>query len=75
MSFKKLCLATGAAALAIAPVAASAEVVDRSSAEVAQEESLAGRGSSTILAVLALAAVVAGIIIAIDDDEDSPVSV
>lgn len=75
MRFKSVSLATAAAALAFAPVAASAQNVDRAT-EVASDESNLG-GSSMILAILAAAAVITGIIIAVDgdDDDDLPVSV
>lgn len=73
MLIKKLSLATAAAALALSPTigyAAQANV-DRSSAPTAAESNLEGNG--IILALLAAAAVIAGIIL-IADGDDEPVS-
>ncbi len=90
MVFGKVMAGVAAASLAIAPAAASANtradaampavqastigMGDRVSASVSAEERLEGQG--LILAALALAAIIAGIIIAVDgDDEDDDVDV
>lgn len=77
MRFGKLGMAAVAAAsLVSAPVMAQA--VDssqpaRASAQTADESDLEG-GSGIILAILAAAAIIAGIIIAADGSEDTPTS-
>ncbi len=78
MRFGKLGMAAVAAAsLVSAPVMAQAvESVSqpvRASAEASSENDLEG-GSGIILAILAAAAVIAGIIIAADGSEDTPTS-
>lgn len=75
---KKIMISASAAAVALAPVAATAAdvspiSVERQSEEAAESSELGG--SSMILAILAAAAVIVGIIIAVDgDDEDVAVS-
>ncbi len=79
MRFGKLGMAAVAAAsLVSAPVLAQAvqpvsSQVERTGATAADENNLEG-GSGIILAVLAAAAVIAGIIIAADGSEDTPTS-
>lgn len=68
-----------AAALTATPVMAQSIDAERASAPVAQAEQLGeeGRGPGLILALLAAAAIIAGIYIALedeDDDGDLPVS-
>lgn len=74
MMIKKLTLATAAMALAISPTVTHAAQanVDRVSAPVKAESDLEG-GNSIILYVLAAVAVIVGIIIIADDNEE-PVS-
>lgn len=75
MIAKKILISASAAAMAFAPVAASAApvAVERSSASAKDTSELGGAG--LIIAILAGIAVVAGVIIAADDDDDTPVSV
>ncbi|MEO9469487.1 hypothetical protein [Parasphingorhabdus sp.] len=79
MRFGKLGMAAVAAAsLVSAPVLAQAvqpvsSQVERTSALAADESNLEG-GSGIIIAVLAAAAVIAGIIIAADGSDDTPTS-
>lgn len=78
MRFGKIGLAAAAAAsLVSAPVLAQAtqpiSSVARTSATVENESDLEG-GSGIIIAILAAAAVIAGIIIAADGSEDTPTS-
>ncbi len=78
MRFGKLGMAAVAAASMVsAPVMAQAvETVSqpvRASAQTADESDLEG-GSGIIIAILAAAAVIAGIIIAADGSEDTPTS-
>lgn len=68
MAFKKLILAASAATLAISPVAANAEVA-RESAPAVESSELGGSG--LIIGLLALAAIIAGIIIAADDGDSA----
>lgn len=71
---KKFMLPIAAVAMAATPVVATAADAERSS-QPGEAVSEAG-GSATIIAILAMAAVIAGIIIAVDDDEDDlPVSI
>lgn len=65
-------LATAAAALAFVPAVASAQSADRAAPAVSQDENM--EGSGVIIAVLAVAAVIAGIIVAVDGGDDAPVS-
>ena len=63
----------GVAALTLTAAPAIAEgQMDRASAPVAGESD--GIGSGAILGVLAIAAIVAGIVIAADNDEELPTS-
>lgn len=79
MRFGKLGMAAVAAAsLVSAPVLAQAvqpvsSQVERTGASAADESNLEG-GSGIVLAILAAAAVIAGIIIAADGSEDTPTS-
>ncbi|GAB5488579.1 MAG: hypothetical protein Pars2KO_21490 [Parasphingorhabdus sp.] len=78
MRFGKLGMAAVAAAsLVSAPVMAQAVETSsqsvRTSAQAADESELEG-GSGIILAILAAAAIIAGIIIAADGSEDTPTS-
>ncbi|ATW04633.1 hypothetical protein C8024_17175 [Sphingopyxis sp. BSNA05] len=78
MRFGKIGMAAAAAAsLVSAPVLAQAtqpvSSVARTSATVEGENDLEG-GSGIIIAILAAAAVIAGIIIAADGSEDTPTS-
>ena len=69
---KKLILSFAAAAMAVTPVVATAADAQRSS-QPAEDVSEMG-GSATILAILAAAAVIVGIIIAVDGDDEDAVS-
>lgn len=84
-SYKKASLVAAAVALTVAPVMASAAqsangpVVAqydeaRIDAQTSDENELEGRGSSIIIAILAAAAIIAGIIIAADGSDDTPTS-
>lgn len=78
MRFGKIGMAAVAAAsLVSAPVLAQAvqpvSSVERTGAAVESESDLEG-GSGIIIAILAAAAVIAGIIIAADGSEDTPTS-
>ncbi len=68
-------LATTAVSLALiaTPVVAQATTADRASAPVGATSELEG-GSGIILAILAAAAIIAGIIIAADNEDDVPTS-
>lgn len=68
MTIKKIVMATAAAGLALSPIAVSAATADRSAAPAQGESDLLGAG--TLVTVLAVAAVVAGIIIVADDNND-----
>ena len=70
---RKLILPIAAAAMAVSPVAASAAQVERGTEAVEAESELGG--TSTIVAILAALAVIAGIIVAVDDNDDEPVSI
>ena len=66
-----------AAALTATPVLAQTMEAPRASAQTEENaEQFGGSGGGVIIAVLALAAIIAGIIIAVDsnDDEDLPTS-
>ncbi len=69
---KKASVALAIASMAVAPVAASAAPVARAEASMTEQNDL--RGSGIILALLAAAAVIAGIIIAADGTDDKPTS-
>ena len=75
---KNALFATAAAALAFAPVAAQAQsanapAVERSAKPVSKKAGEMEGGSGILIAVLAAAAVIAGIVIASDGNDD-PVS-
>ena len=75
---KKTLMATAAAALAFAPVAAQAQSanapkVERSAKTVSKKAGQLEGGNGLLIAALAAAAVIAGIVIIADDDDD-PVS-
>ena len=75
MKIRTILAATAAVSLAASPAIAQA---DRAVAPVSGESALGGEGDSTgiILALLAAAAVIAGIVIAVDNEDDDidPVS-
>jgi hypothetical protein len=66
MKIRTLALATAAVSLAASPAIAEA-AYERANAPIEGESELAG-GASIILALLAAAAVIGGIIIAVDSD-------
>lgn len=72
MKFRNLALATAAVSLAASPAIAEA-AFERTGAPVEGESELEGEGG-IIIALLAAAAVIAGIIILADDGEDLPTS-
>ncbi len=74
MKFRNLIAATAAVTLAASPaVASAAPVAERAVASIDGESEMGG--SSVILAVLAVAAIIAGIIIAADgSNSDDPIS-
>ncbi|QFT77035.1 hypothetical protein [Erythrobacter sp. THAF29] len=73
MKFRNVALATAAVSLAASPAIAEA-AFDRSTAPVEGESELEG-GSGILIAILAAAAIIAGIIVAADDNgEDLPTS-
>lgn len=72
ISLAAVAVATLAGAPVLAQVAATNTTVSRASAESADENNLDGSG--IVIALLAVAAVVGGIIIASDNDEDAPTS-
>jgi hypothetical protein len=68
MKFRTLAAAAAVASMVAAPVIAA----DRPAAPISDESEL---GGSVVLAVLAVAAIIAGIVIAVDSgNEDEPVS-
>ena len=69
---KKASVALAVASMTVAPVAASAAPVARVEADMNQQSEL--KGGSIILALLAAAAIIAGIIIAADGTDDAPTS-
>lgn len=69
---KKAAISLAATSMIAAPVAASAFEGARSVSTVDGQSEL--EGSSWIIAVIALAAVIGGIIIASDNDDDKPTS-
>ena len=69
--FKKAAVSLAAVSMLAAPVVASAQT--RATSDVAGESELEG-STSWIIAIVALAAIVGGIIIASDNDDDSPTS-
>ena len=74
MILRKMATAATALALVSAPVAATAAQADQRAAAPAEETSKMG-GGSPILAVLAAVLVGVGIYIAVDGDDDDPISV
>lgn len=70
MKLRNAAAAAAALTLVASPVVAQTE---RATAPVSDESEM-GRGSSMILAILAIAAVIAGIIILVDDSDDEAVS-
>ena len=73
MKFNRL-LAIAALSLAAAPIAATAQDTSRESASVSNASNL-GADGPTITALVAIAALVAGVIIVADgEDDDAPVS-
>ena len=75
-SLKKAAAALAATSMVATPVAASAATAfdgARSASAVSKKNGLEG-GSSWIIAVLAVAAVIGGIILISDNDKDEPVS-
>ena len=69
--FKKAAVSLAAVSMLAAPVVASAQT--RATSDVAGESELEG-STSWIIAIVALAAIVGGIIIASDNDDDAPTS-
>ncbi len=74
MILRKMATAATALALVSAPVAATAAQADQRAAAPAEETSEMG-GGSPILAVLAAVLIGVGIYIAVDGDDDDPISV
>ena len=76
MQLRKLAAAGAAFGLVATPIVAQASpaAVDRVGAPIDAAEEIGGGTSGLVIAILALAAVIAGIVIAVDDDEDEPVS-
>tara|TARA_B100000929_G_scaffold48820_1_gene35302 strand:- start:5398 stop:5622 length:225 start_codon:yes stop_codon:yes gene_type:complete len=73
MKFNRL-LAIAALSLAAAPIAATAQDTSRESASVSNASNL-GADGPTITALVAIAALIAGVIIVADgEDDDAPVS-
>ncbi len=70
---KKAAITLAATSMIAAPVAASAADATPSVSTVDGQSELAG-GSGWIVAVLALAAIIGGIVIASDNDDDNPTS-
>ncbi|WP_417622253.1 hypothetical protein [Parasphingorhabdus sp.] len=77
MRFGKIVMAAAAASLVSAPVLAQAvqpaSSVARTSATVENENDLEG-GSGIIVAILAAAAVIGGIVVAVDGSSNTPTS-
>lgn len=74
MIAKKILISASAAAMAFAPVAASAAPAVERQTAVSKENSELG-GTGLIIAILAGLAVIGGIIAAASDDDDTPVSI
>lgn len=70
MKVRNIAAVAAALTLVASPAVAQAE---RVSAPVSDESEM-GRGSGLILAILAVAAVIAGIIILVDNNEDDSIS-
>ena len=77
---KKMMIAAGTASVALAPIAATAAtpvpatVAARAAPASVDDSELRGRGSGVIIAILAAALIIVGIVIAADEDGDNPVS-
>lgn len=69
MNLRNLAAATAALSLMAAPAVAQTE---RASAPVSEESEMGG--SSVVLAILAVAAIIAGILIFVSDNDDDSVS-
>ncbi|UKK85730.1 hypothetical protein L7H23_06380 [Sphingopyxis sp. BSN-002] len=69
--FKKAAVSLAAVSMVAAPVVASAQT--RATSDVAGESELEG-STSWIIAIVALAAIVGGIILATDNNSDTPTS-
>ena len=69
--FKKAAVSLAAVSMLAAPVAASAQT--RATSNVAGESELEG-STSWIIAIVALAAIIGGIVIASDNNSDTPTS-
>lgn len=69
--FKKAAVSLAAVSMVAAPVVASAQT--RATSDVAGESELEG-STSWIIAIVALAAIVGGIILASDNNSDTPTS-
>ena len=76
MKFRNLLAATAAVSLAASPALAQSANADRAAAPVADANELGddAGGAGIILAILAAAAIIAGIIIAGDNEDDVPTS-
>ncbi|MCP9222498.1 hypothetical protein MKP08_07035 [Erythrobacter sp. LQ02-29] len=72
MKTRILTAAATALALVSVPTMAQAEV-SRDAAPVEGESNLAG-GSGVIIGILAVAAIIAGIVVAADSDDEEPIS-
>ncbi|MBD3733799.1 MAG: hypothetical protein IE934_13920 [Sphingopyxis sp.] len=70
---KKAAISLAATSMIAAPVAASAAPAARATTDLGGESELEG-STSWIIAIVALAAIVGGIIIASDNDDDAPTS-
>lgn len=76
MMKKTMTALAAATALVATPVLAQSADAQRAPAQVAQDaEQFGARGGGLVIGLLALAAIIAGLIIALDDeDEDLPTS-
>ena len=73
MKFRNIALALGAFSLAASPAIAEG-AFDRAIAPVEGENEMEGGGTGTLLAVLGVAAVIAGIAVIASGDDDNPTS-